>query len=307
MAQLRKLLAVLFLIGGSSQGYAQMTETEIRNGYKEHAAKAQFYRWFQIYERPEGGIGNALNILSPDVRVTSSLGTANGHEEYSARVQQLPETWQNSHRVITSKVTQGADGTLNLDATILYQNLGMLEDGATRQAELSYAVTLAPQQDSLPLLKSVEITPVKEVPGEDYIDAYPENRMRSLVHAWLTLIEDPARNPEPVRELLADGFSLNLSSGAITDFEGFKAWLAGPASQVAASTHLLDNFSVSETGEGLYEVKADFDWAGLLPDGTELVAKTRHAWTVTNDVSERFARIKTMNVEILEPFRPRQK
>ena len=54
-----------------------------------------------------------------------------------------------------------------------------------------------------------------------------------------------------------------------------------------------------------FGMSVDFDWAGVMPDGTELIAKTRHQWTATNDVTERFARIKTMDVEVLEPFRPK--
>ncbi len=306
MTYLSKFLAGVVLLCTSAQGHAHMTENDIRNGYMEHAAKVQFYRWFQIYERPEGGIGNALDILSKDVQVSSSLGTANGHEEYETRVDQLPKTWRNSHQVTSSKITHMADGSMNLTATIIYQNLGMLDEDAVRQAELAYSVSFAPQNSGLPLITSVEIKPVKEVPGDDYADAYPENRMRSLVHAWLSFIEDPDRDPKPMREILADEFQLNFSSGPIRSFEEFKAWLAGPASQVEASTHVLENFSVNGK-DGLYTVAVDFDWAGLLPNGGELVAKTRHTWAVTNDVNERFARIKTMDVEILEPFRPKEK
>jgi len=282
-----------------------MTSSEIRDGYKVHAALAQYYRWFQIYERGDGGIGNALDILSEDVHLSSALGTANGHDEYAARVAQLPQTWSNAHRVSNPVVTVNADGTMNLTATVFYQNLGMLDDGATRQAEIAYKVALEPQEDGLPLLSSVELNTVRELPGEAYADAYPENRVRSLAHAWLSFIEDPARDPEPFRALLADDFVLNFSSGPVTDFAAFEAWLAGPASQVAASTHTIEAFSVTAESDGLFTATMDFDWAGILPDGTELVAKTRHNWTVTNDVTEPFARIKTMDVEVLEPFRPK--
>ena len=282
-----------------------MTQEEIKNGFREHAAHAQFYRWYQFYERPAGGIENALDILTEDVTVTSGLGTANGHEEYAARVSQLPTSWKNAHHVASTEITHGADGVMTLTAQITYQNAGMLEDGAVRQAELSYNVALTPGADVLPLLSEVTISPVSDGTAEEYRDAYADNRMLSLVHYWLALIEDPSRNPEPVREILADDFSLNFSSGAITDFDGFKAWLAGPGSQVAASTHLLENFSASENADGTYQLSVDFDWYGILPDGTELVAKTRHNWTATNDVTERFARIKTVDVEVLEPFRPK--
>ncbi|WP_162787262.1 hypothetical protein [Notoacmeibacter marinus] len=282
-----------------------MTKDDIRRGYQEHAAKAQYHRWFQLYERPEGGIDNALDILSDEVIVQSGLGTARGHGEYADRVKQLPETWRNAHHVQSIDISHGDNGAMTMEATIVYQNKGMMSDGAVREADLGYTVQFAPDEGVLPLITDVTIEQKSERKTESFEDAYTDNRMLSLAHYWLALIEDPARDPEPAREILADDFSLNFSSGAITDFDGFKAWLAGPGSQVAASTHEISNFEAEKTGDETYAVSMDFDWSGILPDGSEMVAKTRHNWTVVNDVTERFARIKTVDVEVLEDFRPK--
>lgn len=289
----------------ATQGLADMTDEEIRNGFREHAAMAQYHRWYQFYERSDGGIANALDILTQDVTITSGLGTANGHAEYEARVTQLPDTWNNAHHVKSAEISHGDDGAMTLTAQITYQNQGMLPDGAIRQADLTYTVALVPGETVLPLLSNVLIEQNSEPKSGKYVDAYAENRVRSLVHYWLALIEDPSRNAEPVREILADDFALNFSSGAITDFDGFAAWLAGPGSQVAASTHEISNFSVTETAPNTYAMTVDFDWSGILPDQSVLVAMTRHHWTVANDPTERFARIKTVDVEVLEAFRPR--
>ncbi|WFE89583.1 hypothetical protein K1718_26095 [Roseibium porphyridii] len=299
------LLSIALLFNLAYPAAAQLTEAQIRNGFKDHAAMAQYYRWYQYYERPDGGVANALDILSKDVTITSGLGTANGQEEYKERVAKLPATWKNAHHVQSAEITHGEDGKLTLAAKIIYQNQGMLPDGAVRQADLSYTVEMVPGEDVLPLLSNVLIEQDSDTTVKSFQDAYAENRLRSLVHYWLALIEDPSRNPEPVQEILADDFSLNFSSGAITDFDGFKAWLAGPASQVAASTHVISNFAVEDLGAEDYAITMDFDWAGITPDGVELIAKTRHTWRATNDVEERFARIKSVDVEVLEPFRPR--
>ncbi len=291
------------------------TQVTIKNGFKEHAIMAQFHRWYQIYERPAGGIDNALDILSRNVIVTSGLGTANGHKEYSERVQKLPQTWQNAHHVQSADITFDDNDNASLNAKVAYQNIGMLPNGQLREAQLNYSVALEPTNTVLPLLSAITITADEDANASNnsestppkYHDAYANNRMLSLVHYWLALIEDPSRNPEPVKEILADDFSLNFSSGVINDFAGFKKWLAGPASQVAASTHILRDFSARKINENEYALSVDFEWFGILPNGAELVAKTRHNWTASNDVTERFARIKTVDVEVLEPFRPRQK
>ena len=286
----------------------------IKSGFKEHAIMAQFHRWYQIYERPAGGIDNALDILADNVTVKSGLGTANGHEEYAKRVQQLPKEWKNAHHIKTADITFDADDNAILNAKVAYQNIGMLPNEQLREAQLNYNIEIEQANTVLPLLSKITITTdggaTQKSGGiiqPEYKDAYANNRMLSLVHYWLALIEDPSRNPEPVKEILADNFSLNFSSGAITDFNGFKKWLAGPASQVAASTHILRNFSAEKIKQNEYTLSVDFEWFGILPNGAELVAKTRHRWTASNDVTERFARIKTVDVEVLEPFRPRQK
>ncbi len=304
MIHLRHAVTTALLSVVATQGMAEMTQEDIRDGFREHAAMAQFHRWYQYYERPAGGIANALDILTQDVTIVSGLGTANGHKDYAARVAQLPDTWQNAHHLKTVEIDHGDQGAMTLNATITYQNVGILPDGAVREADLSYSVDLVTGDAVLPKLSGVKIEQNSDSTGVDFKDAYADNRMRSLVHYWLTLIEDPSRDPEPVREILADEFSLNFSSGAITDFDGFKGWLAGPGSQVAASTHIISNFSAKDLGDETYSLTVDFDWYGILPDGTELVAKTRHNWTATNDVTARFARIKTVDVEVIEPFRP---
>ncbi len=303
----RGLVTLTILASTPTLGWADMSPEEIKNGYKVNAAFAQFYRWYQYYERSEGGIDNALDILTQDVNVKSGLGEANGHEEYKARVTQLPTSWKNAHFPKDPKVTFNADGSTSISSELTYLNEGLNPDGKIRQAELTYTMALTQGDDVLPKFSAIKIEQNSESEAETFVDAYAINRMRSLVHYWLTLIEDPSRNPEPLQEILSDEFTLNFSSGAITTYDDLKEWLAGPGSQVSASTHVISDFAAEENEDGTYSIQMDFDWEGILPNGAELVAKTRHSWTATNDVTERFARIKSVDVEILEPFHPKEK
>lgn len=293
------------LLSGTSAA-AEMTVQDIKDGYKANAALTQFYRWFQFYERPDGGIENALDILAEDIFVKSTLGEANGKDEYQARVESLPTTWKNSHKINSVDVEIDNAGSVSLTADVTYQNIGAGPEGVIGQAELSYAMTFDVSSEAFPKLAKVEISNASQGVAEAYYDAYPENRVRSLVHHWLTIIEDPSRNPEPFKEILAENPEINFSSGLIQDYEGLASWLAGPGSQVAASTHIIEDLEVTEIQGGNWQAVMIFDWAGLLPDGTQLVAKTQHTWVVGNDVTERFARVKKVDVEVLEPFRPKQ-
>lgn len=286
-------------------GAEDMTTKEIREGFRKHAAMTQLHRWYLLYEESKYGIENQLDILDKNVMVKSGLGVANGHEQYAERIKQIPTTWKNAHDVKSTEMTIGNDGSIMMSANVTYLNQGLLENGGVRSANLTYTTVLKQTDTVLPKFTSIEIGQNSEGKAETFVAEYGNNRMRSLVHYWLALIEDPSRNPEPVKEILAEEFSLNFSSGAITDFDGFKAWLAGPGSAVVASTHEIGDFSQEDIDENQYKVSMTFDWNGILPNEVEMTAKTKHTWLVVDNPTERFARIKTIDVEVLEPFEPK--
>lgn len=308
---LRSLCLITTTLGlGSAFAENANVETltaEVKRSYLEHGAKAQFYRWFQVYERPEGGIENALDLLDEDFHVKSGLGEAKGHDQYRERVQSLPKTWQNAHRVSDIEVSIPEEGEIGLTAKVTYQNKGLLPDNQVREATLSYEAGFAAGETLLRPLGMVVISQEDERVADEFIDTYPVNRVLSLMHYWLGIIEDPKRDAEPFKEILADDFELNFSSGAITTHEGLAEWLAGPGSQVAASQHTVRNFEVTTLDDGTMKADADFDWIGVLPNGALITAKTRHSWEVVNDVEERFARIRKVDVEVLEAPVPLEK
>jgi hypothetical protein len=277
---------------------------DAKQGYVKHAAMAQLHRWYQIYENPETTIANQLDILAHNIELKSGLGEGVGHEAYVQRINQLPKTWKNAHFVRGSRITLGADGVINLDASLTYLNQGMKPDGSVRTAELTYTTTLRPTDTVLPKFSQIEITQLSEGTATELRPAYAENRVLSLMHYWLALTEDPKRLLEPFREVLADGFELQFSSGPITDFKAFEQWFRGPASAVVASTHEIGNFSCERVALNTYRMQVDFSWQGVLPNDQAMVSKTRHRWTVVDDPKERFARIKTLAVDVLEPIRP---
>jgi len=301
-----KALLAAATLSVSTSGLAESTEQKITQGYRTNAVMAQYYRWYQVYERPAGGHANATDLLTNDVTVTSGLGKATGHQAYIDGISKFPETWSNAHHVQSVNVEHREDGA-QLKAHVLYQNLGMLPEDALRQSNLDYLISFENTDTLLPKISSVEIQQSADSPEPNkqaYQDAYTNNRARSLVHYWFAIIEDPTRDPIPVKEILADEFSLNFASGKVTDYEGFTQWLTGPASQVVASTHTIANFTTTALCDDKITVEMDLDWLGILPNQQWMSAKTRHIWLIENTVSERFARIKSMDIEILEAFKP---
>jgi hypothetical protein len=72
-----------------------------------------------------------------------------------------------------------------------------------------------------------------------------------------------------------------------------------------AGQHTRDRQLCLQPGElNTYRVKVDFSWQGMLPDDQRMASKTRHRWTVVDDPKGRFARIKTLAVDVLEPICP---
>ena len=296
------ILLVMLFTPTMATGTKLMQTDEIKQGYVKHATLAQLYRWYLYYEHPDYGIDNALNILSKDINVMSSLGEANGHADYASRVSQLPASWKNAHNVHVPTVTIDNQGEINLTTNITYLNQGLLDNDAVRTAELTYTMTLASDDTALPKFTQITIEQNADGTTDAFVPSYRHNRVSSLVHYWMALIEDPSRNAEPVKEILASEFSLNFTSGSITSYDQFSEWLAGPGSQVVASTHAISNLETEEITEGVFSATMDLDWNGILPNSSEMVAKTRHRWVIEDDPTRRFAQIRTMDVEILEPF-----
>ena len=299
------ILVVLFTVLASTSGVHAMTPEEIRLGFKKHAALAQFHRWYQLYENNAVPIENSLDILAADVTVKSGLGEGKGHDVYKQRIAQLPKAWKNAHFPRNIQVTPKADGSTELTAEVTYFNEGM-KPGVVGSAELTYTTVLKGSETVLPRFSSIEIKQNSEGTTLTFKDAYPDNRVRSLLHYWLALIEDPARRIDPFKEILATGYALNFSSGKISDATAFEKWFRGPASSVAASTHEVQNLKVEVLSSSEFKMSAELDWEGILPNNAEMTARTRHVWLVVDNPKERFARIKTMDVEVLRPFAPKK-
>jgi hypothetical protein len=302
----KRVLAISALAFSSFTALGQnaMNPEQIKQGYLEHAALTQLHRWYQPYENNAVPLKNQLDILTDDVRVKSGLGEVVGHEAYAKRVAEIPKTWKNAHRLMDAQIQHLPDGQLQLIAHITYLNEGAKPDGTLQAGKLKYTTFLKPTDTVLPRFSSLTIEPVSATADKTFEELYPENRIKSLMHYWLALIEDPKRRLEPFAEIFAKDFRLEFSSGTLTDMPSFEKWFRGPGSAVSASTHKVSNFSYQRLSANNYAMQADFDWNGLLPNGAQLTGKTRHNWTVEDLVSERFARIKTVKVQVLQPFAP---
>ncbi|EIT86144.1 hypothetical protein A374_06081 [Fictibacillus macauensis ZFHKF-1] len=277
--------------------------TNFQHTKDTHMALAQYHRWYQAYEveMNDARIANQLDILDPEVEITSGhLGTTKGTDGIGERLLQF-KGWRNAHHVQRANVERLNDTTLKLQADIHYQNIR--PDESRYSYAITYTTELALQQDGLPKFTVVNIQPTGELGEFEFQDAYADNRGRSFMHYWLYLMETASTHQEAFKELLAPSFKLNLSTSApVTTWEAFQAWLTTTASSVKDSAHTVKNFSAEQAADGTITVSVDFDWEGLTQAGEKMIAETHHEWVLENNLDERFARMKKMNVTQTVPF-----
>ncbi|CRK80772.1 hypothetical protein [Neobacillus massiliamazoniensis] len=267
-----------------------------------HLALTQYHRWYQVYEVPlnKARIDNQLDILAEEVEISSQAGTAKGKKGIEDRLKMF-EGWQNAHHVENTSIKQLSDEELSLEADILYQNIR--PDDSRYSYKIHYSTILKLRENDLPLFTKVHLEPIGNVENPQFTSAYADNRAKSFMHYWLYIMETAAMNSDKFKELLAEQFELNLSTGAKIDtLKGFNDWLATVSNQVKQSGHYPKNISVTENEDHTINVSVDFEWEGISVENKLMIAETHHEWILENNLDERFARMKMMKVIQTKPF-----
>ena len=262
-----------------------------------HLAKSQYYRWYQLYERPmnKQRVDNQMELLADNVTIKSAAGIMNGEANYPERLE-VYKGWKNAHHVQQVSFIKN-EGKNKLKADIKYQNIQ--PDGKKASYTIDYEMEFEDFSNELPLLTEVVITPTGES-DEEFEDAYPKNRVNSLMYFWLANMEQLNGNVTPFKEMLTDDFELNFSTGTINTLQELETWLNDAPKQLNQSSHHPENLSIKVIDDTTYQVSVSFDWYGIAKNGKRMKAKTHHEWIVIDDTNDRFARIKSANVKQIE-------
>jgi len=267
---------------------------------ESHLAKTQYYRWYQLYERPinEQRITNQMDLFVDNVIIESATGIMKGKENYPKRLDSY-EGWKNAHHVQNVTLVIDKGSKIQINADIRYQNIQ--PDGKKASYTLDYVMEFEDISNELPKLTRVIIKPTGET-KDTFEDAYPNNRVNSLMYFWLSNMEQLDGNVKPFEELLTDDFELNFSTAPIKSIKDLEIWLNGTPKQLSQSCHHPENLSVKTIDDTTFEVSVAFDWYGITKNGQKMKAKTLHKWVVIDDLNERFARIKKADVKQIEPL-----
>lgn len=264
---------------------------------EQHLAKAQLYRWYQLYERDmnDERVTMQMEILADDLYMKSAAGEMKGKQNYPERLKAYAG-WKNAHHVENITVTSSEKG-LHLEADIRYQNIR--PDGEKKSYTIHYNTELSKNGDALPQFSSIEILPTGET-NETFKDTYPVNRTKSLMYYWLACMESLGGDVTSFKELLADDFALNFSSNNnIKSISELETWLNEAPLKLKESSHYPENFSVKTIMENEYELTVEFNWKGITNDNKQMHARTKHIWYVIDNPNERFAKILKADVSQL--------
>lgn len=269
---------------------------------QNHLALAQYYRWYQTYERPltDERRRHALALLADNVEVQSVNGSFKGHAEFLERLA-LYDGWKNAHHVQYAGVKPLTADTLGLVGHVLFQN--SRPDGSQHSYNLQYDAHLALLPDELPVFTYIKLTPTGNVEPVEFEDSYPVNRVSSLMHYWLYCMETHNGDATKLRELLAPEFDLHMATaGHLSKWEQVEAWIKYLPTRIRYSSHHTRDLTVTPNADGTLSASFMIDWHGISAEGEPMIAEMHHDWVLEDNPDNRFAAIKKVRVVTTEPF-----
>lgn len=269
---------------------------------KEHLIKAQYFRWFQTFEVPQTPqrLAHHMEILSDSVKIVTQNGPINGEEGMKGFLSYV-EKWQNSHHVGEMDIRKGENDTYILEADIKYQNI--LPDSTKNNYKLHYYTELIPGEDSdMPVFNLIELLPTENLGSDKFIDAYPENRSKSLIYYWFYILDNFEGNEQKVKELLAENFEFYFFDKSATDYDQFVHIVKDSYKELESGFHAPKNIQTVQLEKNNYSISFDLEWYGITKDGKRLVGEVHQDWTIINNPDERFAKIKDIRIKLIEPF-----
>jgi len=293
----------------------------IRQGYRAHAALAQFYRWFLYFDSASMAPEDHLDILTPKARFLTGRGAGEGRLDYGAQAKNVPAQWQNAHFIRSVVLSFLENDRVKIDADVVFVNHGAvgsnlvhsarlevkanmdgpdglitgLEEGASDEQQLAHAVSILPKMSLLEINRRQSgITP-------KWRGSYEENRLKSLLHYWLYAVENPNREAHTFHPILSEAFRLNFPSGSVTSNAELGKWLAGPASAATSIHYEILDLSYEILGPGQYELDVELDWYGIMDGGEELTGRVNQVMLVEDNFKDPFARIKSIREQEITP------
>lgn len=125
-----------------------------------------------------------------------------------------------------------------------------------------------------------------------------ENRIRSLVHCWMSVFDRNDGNAALLLDLLAPtGFELNVSKGRLTRVEEVQDWVSGFSKSILVSNHHVDSVTFELHDETHYSATIRISWHGVLANGQPGTGGSLHQWEIV-DYGGLFPKITKVNAQL---------
>lgn len=268
-----------------------------------HAIKTQLYRWYNGYEKyfTASRIANQLELISEDIVMVTPRGTTIGKTSYMASLAEFKGI-KISHKIEAINIESKENGISLATVNIIYH--GIQKDGTDTCLKFIYENELYQTQGQLPVLKKIKLSVDGALKSPIFHESYPTLRSLALMHYYLFLLEQLNHNSNKIQEILADNFQLNLSEKIIINsIDALDNWLKSMPQQITSISHYPKNTIVNILAIDKYELNVDFDWEGWTKTGQKITAKTHHNWTIIDKKNAPFAKIQSINVIPLAPFK----
>lgn len=271
----------------------------------QHRVLTVVHRWYCGYEAPRMNLDLQGELVTDDFTMhrppEGNMPSVQGRQAYLDSVSTLPAGQNNAHHLRSLAIEHTGASTARAVVTHDFETAGPAMTGA---ALLRYDLELLQDPgERLPRFSAMSehILTYQQRP---FAEAYAENRVLAFVHYWLSLLEQPADDAEPLRELLDADLAMTLSDGRVLHtFDQVAAWYADAAQLVEISTHQLIDLAITPGTDGSHDLSVDFAWEGITREGQPMIARTRHHWTLA-ETGERYLRLRRFAVTTLDPFTP---
>jgi hypothetical protein len=269
----------------------------LEESFVKHAALAQLYRWCGHHELGGSDHADPSDLLSEDAVVKLADGTVCRARDYWAAALEFPSACRNAHVLKSHHLDVMSDGRITLTATLDRYHVSSLSSAGVRNTPTRCKAVMTPLAGTLPRFAKIEISKeaTQETKRFEYSPA--RNRLLSLVHYFTSLVENPARDSVPFREVLTDDFALHYVEPPVSTHAMLDAWVTGRLASVIASNHVIHDVAFEPVGQDDYAVTIVMESEALFPDGSGIISKNSQNWLVTDNAAERFARIKHVRID----------
>lgn len=270
--------------------------------HESYQVLTQYYRWFLTFEREQtkARIDNHMSLLTDSVLVVTRNGPLKGKAGVLGFMNYV-SSWKNAHHIQSTNVRDNADGTLSLEADIVYQNI--LPDGSKNAYNLHYSTQLKRRQGELPQFTNLTLTPVSVINTPLFEDAYTENRCRALVYYWMYLADTMNDNSKTIGEIIDPNIQVTTGNKKIIGRDAYISWLGKSQHKYPAQLRSFKNLKTETGPDGSITLSMEVEWKGVDRKGVSYVSESRHHWILSEKADDAFAKIREMKITDLTPIK----